>query len=103
MISAVLPEDIPEEDPLDDNSQEGALEAPGTTGADLREPVISEAHPALAAGGEWVEALEAEDFMAEASAEVAAEDPAISSTHRAHHERKADRNTLNVSDKEGRC
>lgn len=34
--------------------------------------VVSEAHPALAAGRGWVEVLEAEDFMAEA-AEVEAE------------------------------
>jgi hypothetical protein len=76
VITAVSPEDIQEEDfPGEDRREvdSGVMDVvpPGV--------VVFEAHPTLAAGGRWVEALEVEDFTVEASAGVMAEAPGVDS------------------------
>jgi len=67
----VSPEDIREEDFPGGDRREVDSEV---TDAGPLEQVVSEAHPAMVAGGRWVEVLEVEGFTAEASAEVMVED-----------------------------
>ena len=79
MISAVSPVDIPAVDfPGEDHREVDS----GVSDVGPPEAVVSEAHPALVAGGRWVEVLEVEDFTAEASVEVMVEDLAEASGDR---------------------
>jgi hypothetical protein len=76
VITAASPVDIPAVDFPGEDLREVDL---GVSDVGPPEQVVPEAHPVLVAGGRWVEALEAEDLMAEASAEVVAEAPGDSS------------------------
>jgi hypothetical protein len=70
VISAVSPEDTLEEEFAARDHRE---EDSAASDAGRPEAVVSEVHPAMAAGGRWAGGLEAEGFMAEAPAGVAVE------------------------------